>query len=324
MDPSLYRYVLRKSFRHQLALSAIIVVATALALVPIELQKRIVNVAIKGGNLRALVFYTVTFLAAILLAGLLKYLLNTYEALIGETLVRDLRAELLERILRLPPERVRALPAGQLSSIMLAEVEELNLFFAQAFSVPLVAGFTFVAVTGYMALLNPWLAMAALHPLQLWLIPKLQRRVTALSRERVVLFRSLSDHLQDAVRRADELDAAERPVEEMRRFAGELDRIFAVRMRTNVIKYFVKALSNFLGKFPPFLIFLVGGWLIVARPGSFDLGSLVAFLAAYDRLQEPWHELVLYYQQKEIARARYDQVLAYLAEPEQAPAAIAA
>jgi len=316
MGAGLYRYVIRKSLRHQLALTAIILVSTALALVPIELQKRIVNVAIEGRDLRALGLYCAGFLLASLAAGTLKFILNTYESLIGETLVRDLRAELLARILRLPPERARALAPGQLSSIMLAETEELNQFFAQAFSVPLVAGLTFVAITGYIALLNPWLALAALHPVQLWLIPKLQRRVTALSRERVVHVRTLSDHLQDVVGRPERLGIDDRATDEMRRFAIELHRIFATRMRTNVVKYSVKWLSNFLAKFPPFLLFLVGGWLIIARPGAFDLGSLVAFLAAFERLNEPWHELVLYYQQKEIALARYDQVLTYFDRPD--------
>lgn len=316
MRPGLYRYVLQKSIRHQLALAAIVFLATGLALVPIELQKRIVNVAIASRDLGALSLYCAAFLGALFLAGAVKYALNTYESLIGEWLARDLRAELLERILRLPAARARVLSPGQLSSIMLAEVEELSPFFAQAFSVPLVAGLTFVAVTGYMAVLNPWLALAAIHPVQLWLIPKLQRRVTALSRERVVLFRALADHLQAAVRHPDPRGNPAATLDEMGRFTGELQGIFATRMRANVIKYLIKGISNFLAKFPPFLLFLVGGWLIIARPGSFDLGSLVAFLAAYDRLNESWHELVLYYQQKEIALARYDQVMAYLGEPE--------
>ena len=54
MGPGLYRYVLQKSLRHQLALAAIIFLATGLALVPIELQKRIVNVAIAGRDFGAL------------------------------------------------------------------------------------------------------------------------------------------------------------------------------------------------------------------------------------------------------------------------------
>jgi hypothetical protein len=65
----------------------------------------------------------------------------------------------------------------------------------------------------------------------------------------------------------------------------------------------------------PFLIFLGSGWLIITRPGSFDIGSLVASLAAYDRLNEPWQELLDYYSLKEIAVTRYAQIMASVASP---------
>ena len=81
-------------------------------------------------------------------------------------------------------------------------------------------------------------------------------------------------------------------------------------MRIYRVKYLIKWIGNFLAKLGPFFLFLLGGWLIIARPGSFDLGSLVAVLAAYDRLNEPWQELLDYYQQKEVARVRYRQVIA--------------
>jgi hypothetical protein len=51
------------------------------------------------------------------------------------------------------------------------------------------------------------------------------------------------------------------------------------------------------------------------RPGSFDIGSLVASLAAYDRLNEPWQELLDYYSLKEIAVTRYAQIMASVASP---------
>ncbi len=75
------------------------------------------------------------------------------------------------------------------------------------------------------------------------------------------------------------------------------------------MKYLIKWIGNLLAKLGPFFLLLVGGWLIIERPGSFDLGSLVAALSAYERLNEPWQELLDYYQQKEIARDRYEQVL---------------
>ena len=193
--------------------------------------------------------------------------------------------------------------------MILAEAEELGQFFGQAFAVPLVSGLTLLAVTGYMAYLNPWMALFALHPLQLWLIPKLQRQVNALSRERVLLGRRLSDQVQWSVGQPDEIRRSDRSTDALRPFRDEAHGIFRVRVRIYRVKYLIKWIGNFLAKLGPFFLFLVGGWLIIERPGSFDVGSLVAALAAYERLNEPWQELLDYYQQKEIAQVRYEQVV---------------
>jgi hypothetical protein len=56
-----------------------------------------------------------------------------------------------------------------------------------------------------------------------------------------------------------------------------------------------------------------------ACPGTFDFGSLVAALAAYERLNEPWQELLDYYQQREIAKVRYEQIVATCEAPSSPP-----
>lgn len=307
LERSLYRYVVRRSLRHQLALSALVLLSTAVGLAPLELQKRIVNQAIELRDLPALATYSAAFLLAVLVAGLLKYLITNYEGMIAEMVLRDFREELYRRLILAGPSR---LSAAQLISMVLAEAEELGQFFGQAFAVPLVSGLTLLAVTGYMAYLNPWMALFALHPLQLWLIPRLQRRVNALSRERVLLGRRLSDHLQWSVAHIETVRTEHEPAPALQRFRDHAEGIFRVRVRIYRVKYFIKWIGNFLAKLGPFFLFLVGGWLIIQRPGSFDVGSLVAALAAYERLNEPWQELLDYYQQKEIAQVRYEQIVA--------------
>lgn len=310
LERNVYRYVVRRSLRHQLALSAFVLLSTAVGLAPLELQKRIVNLAIAFRDLRALVAYSAGFLLAVLVAGLLKYLITNYEGMIAEMILRDFRDELYQRVLRARPNRPAQLSAAQLISMILAEAEELGQFFGQAFAVPLVSGLTLLAVTGYMAYLNPWMALFALHPLQFWLIPRLQQRVNALSRERVLLGRRLSDHLQGSVEHTATIQTDDGPASALQRFRDQADGIFRIRVRLYRVKYLIKWIGNFLAKLGPFFLFLVGGWLIIARPGSFDVGSLVAALAAYERLNEPWQELLDYYQQKEIAKVRYEQIVA--------------
>lgn len=317
MERNLYRYIIRRSLRHQLTLTAIIFVSIGVSLIPLDLQKRIINKAIAMGDLTALLWLCAGFLGAVLAGAGLKYVITNYVGWISETMLSELRRDLYQRILRFPLPHFRNTSAGQLIAMIVGEVEELGIFFGEALSTPIQHGLTLLALIGYMAYLNPWMAMAgvAIYPFQIWLIPKLQRRVSVLSRERVQLVRGLSDRIQESVAGAQEIYANDTVAFESSLFGGWLERIFRVRIRIYNLKYLIKQLNNFLAKLGPFLLFLIGGWFIITRPALFDLGSLVAFLSAYERLNEPWRELLNYYQQKDVAEVKYEQVIANFEVP---------
>ena len=311
----LYRYVAEQSLRHQLGLTVLVAVLSALALIPIEMQRRLVNQGIGTGRLAVLVWYGVAFLLSALIVTTLKFAVNLYQAYIAEHVLRAFRSELYDRILLFPVDRLASTPPAQLVSVVLAEAGELTEFFGQAFSIPLVSGFTLIAVSIYLAALNPWtLTLLALHPIEVWLIPRLQRRVNRFSRSRVVLGRHLSADVVYTVGRRTSTDAG--PAHEaadVKRFRRRLNRLLGTRVRAAVFANLIKWVGNAVARLGPFLIFLGGGWFIITRPGSFDLGSLVATLAAYDRLNDPWQELLDYYSLKEIAITRYAQIMASVA-----------
>ncbi len=321
METNLYRYIIKRSLRHQLALTVLAFVVTAVSLAPTDLRRRIINKAIAMSDLPALFLYCGLFLVAVLASGGLKYVITNYEGMISETMLRNLRTELYHRILRFPLPHFRNTSTGQLIAMLLGEVEDLGLFFGQAFSVPLVHGLKLLGNVGYMVWLNPWMALAgvALYPFQIWLIPKLQRRVSQMSRDRVQLVRHLSDHIQESVSGIQEIHANDTLAYESSGFRNQLQKIFQVRIQIYNLKYFIKWINNFLALLGPFFLFLIGGWFIIARPGSFDVGSLVAFLAAYEQLNEPWRELLNYYQQKEVAETKYEQVIANFDVPDLRP-----
>ena len=54
----------------------------------------------------------------------------------------------------------------------------------------------------------------------------------------------------------------------------------------------------------PFFFYSIGGYLVIR--GELSFGALVAVLAAYKDLSDPWKELLNYYQVKEDARVKYD------------------
>jgi ABC-type multidrug transport system fused ATPase/permease subunit len=196
LEPNLYRYIIRRSLRPQLALT-VIALALGLGLNPwtLTLTKEIINKAIGRGDLDALLWLCGSFLVAVLAQGGLKYVKQNLEGRVSESMLRDLRSELYQRILRFPLPHFRNTSTGQLVAMMLGEVEDIGQFFGEALSLPLFHGAMLLGSIAFMVSQNPWMALAGmtLFPVQIWLVRKLQRRVTQLTRERVKLVRTLSD-----------------------------------------------------------------------------------------------------------------------------------
>src|SRR5215468_8618246 len=257
----------------------------------LDLQKRIINQAIGKRNFDALLWLCGAFLGAVILNGALKYVKQNLEGYISETMLRDLRGELYNRILRFPLPYLKSTSTAQLVAMILGEVEDLGGYFGVALSTPAFNGAMLLGTFGYMVYANPWMALVAmiLFPIQMIFIRQLQRKVTTLSRDRVRMVRGLSDRIQESV--------------------SGLQGIFKIRLNIYNLKYLIKWVNNFLEKFGQFLLLLVGGWLIIHHPETFNLGILVAFLQAYSQLNEPWRELINFFQLKENARVKYEQVI---------------
>jgi ABC-type multidrug transport system fused ATPase/permease subunit len=72
---------------------------------------------------------------------------------------------------------------------------------------------------------------------------------------------------------------------------------------------------TFFTSFSPFIIFILGGYLAIK--GQLQLGSLVAFLSAQEKLFDPWRELLDMYQAHQEASVNYRRTMEYFdAAPE--------
>src|SRR5215471_14945230 len=201
METNLYRYIVRRSLKHQLILIGIIFALALLNPWMLSLTKQIINKAIGKGDLNLLVWLCSLYLGAVLGSGALKYIRQNLEGLISEQMLRNLRSELYDRILRFPLPHFRNTSTGQLVAMILGEVEDLGNFFGEALSTPAFHGAMLLGTIGYMVFTNPWMAGLGmiLFPVQIFFVRKLQRRVSHLSRERVRLVRGISDRIQESV-----------------------------------------------------------------------------------------------------------------------------
>ena len=318
MDRNLHRYIIKRSLKPQLVLIAIsFVLGLGLNPLMLDLQKRIINQAIGKRNFDALLWLCGFFLGAVIVNGALKYVRQNLEGYISETMLRDLRGELYNRILRFPLPYLKSTSTAQLVAMILGEVEDLGGYFGVALSTPAFHGAMLLGTFGFMVYANPWLALVAmiLFPIQMIFIRQLQRKVTTLSRDRVRMVRGLSDRIQESVSGLPEIYANDTVAYESGRYRKQLQRIFRIRLNIYNLKYLIKWINNFLEKFGQFLLLLVGGWLIIHHPETFNLGILVAFLQAYSQLNEPWRELINFFQLKENARVKYEQVIANFDPP---------
>ncbi|MEM9684520.1 MAG: ABC transporter ATP-binding protein, partial [Pseudomonadota bacterium] len=339
MENSIFRYILRYSTPQQIYVILVTVASYPFLFMSLELPKIIVNEAIDGSGppfefrlmglstdvsitqIQFLLTLSFTYLFLVFMNGAFKYHINVYKGQLGERLLRRLRYQLYERMLRFPLPRFRKVGQGEVIPIITAEVEPLGGFIGTAYADPMFYGGQLVIILSFIVLQDPWLGLAAIafYPLQIYLIPKLQRHVNRLAKRRIQNIRRLSDHIGESVSGIAEIRANDTSPLEMARFTQRLGRIYDIRFEIFRRKFFIKFLNNFIDKLTPFFFFSIGGYLVIH--GDLTLGALIAVLAAYKDLAAPWKEMLVWYQQKEDTKIKYEQVIELFSPDGMEPAA---
>ena len=103
----LYRYIAATSWHHQIPLLALTIGVFLLEVVPLELQRRVINDIVKHRPYGAVVLLCGAYASAVLVQGSTKLGLNIYRAWVGERAKRDLRRRALLRC-RMPFSAARS------------------------------------------------------------------------------------------------------------------------------------------------------------------------------------------------------------------------
>ena len=96
---SLFSWVFPGNVKLQVTLLFIIVVMVAARVLPLEMQKRIVNEAINLRDIELLFLYCGIYLAAVVFFSALKYMTNVLQTLITQRTTARMRKALYEHIL---------------------------------------------------------------------------------------------------------------------------------------------------------------------------------------------------------------------------------
>jgi ABC-type multidrug transport system fused ATPase/permease subunit len=312
---SLFSWILPGNGKLQIALVLLIAVTVFARVVPLEMQKRIVNEAIKLKKMDLLLIYCGIYLVSVLLASSLKYMITILQTRISENVLANMRKDLFAHILTLPLNFYRKAQPGMVVSALVTELTSAGSFVGLAISAPVINIMTLLAFAGYLIYLNPILAIIslALYPIILFIIPFLQRGANTANKKRVDSTRTISSLIGEAISGIHEIQGNGTFRMENRRFGKLVDQMLKIRILWTLYKQGVKVTNNFFVSLGPFVIFILGGYL--AMQGKLELGAMVAFLSAQEKLYDPWKELIEFYQVYMDAAISYKRTMEYFDTP---------
>jgi putative ABC transport system ATP-binding protein len=352
MDSNLFRYIWRHSRREQLAILLLVALSMPLYFLSLNLPKDIVNRGIQGqgfagptdtqtflrtpvplsetltgerlyfyqgmqlNQMELLLSLSFVFLALVIANGLFKFVINTAKGRMGERVLRRLRYQLVDRLMRFPLPHLRRVKQAEAATMVKDEVEPLGGFIGDAFISPAFLGGQALTAMVFILAQSVWLGMIALVivAIQAGLIPKLRIPILRLGKQRQLTARELAGRVGELVDGGLEIHAHDTSNLERSDISHRLGKIFDIRYEIFRRKFFVKFLNNFLSQLTPFIFYAVGG--VLAIQGELDIGALVAVIAAYKDLPGPVKELIDWEQRRQDVQIKYDTVIEQFQPPE--------
>ena len=249
------------------------------------------------------------FLALVVANGLFKLYINTYKGRMGERILRRLRYELFDRVLRYPLARFRRTRASEVASMIKDEVEPMGEFIGDAFTQPLFLGGQALVALLFIFLQNTYLGIATLIVIgfQAWLIPILRRRLIELGKQRQIAARHFAGRLGEVVEGIQEAHTNDTTNYERAEMTSILGKLFFIRFELFQRKFSVKFINNLLIQFLSFFFYAVGGYLAIR--GTLDVGQLLGVIVAYKDLPAPVRGLIAHDQKRLTVEVRYAQII---------------
>ena len=283
---SLISWIISKNTWLQFVLVITAIFAVFANVFPLEMQRRIINDAINLRKFDLLVFYCGLYLIAVIAASMLKYLINILQNIIGQRTLADMRKALYAHILTIPLSFYRTTQPGMVVSALTTELATAGDFVGMAVAIPVTNLLMLLAFAGYLFWLNPLLAAITLsiYPVVVLLVSVLQKRVNIYNRKRVDAGRKVSSKVGESIAGIHEIQANGAFSIENKKFASIVDHLRKIRIIWNLYRIAVKTINSLFTNFSRLLVFALGGYLAIN--GRLELGALVAFLSAQEKLAE--------------------------------------
>lgn len=298
-----YRAIWRHTAAQQISLIALSVLVAALAAIPIDYQKRIINLLDDDISHEVLLWLGAEMLGVILLSLSLKWLLGYRTGTTGEGAIRFLRTLVVETAEESTKGEVE-IKRGTIANVISSETEAVGKFVGDSFAEPMLQFGTLVSVLGYIAFTLPNLAWVViiLIAMQAAIVLTVQLRINQKVKERVIALRRSVNRIT-----SEELAAVKSEVEQ------DFDEIYEARRRVFLLKLSNKWILSSLNAVGLVFVLMYGGWLVLEDRS--DVGSVVAATIALGRMQGPWQRLITYYRNLSAVFVQFELLRKLLVSP---------
>ena len=294
-----YKRIWAHTGRRQILLIVLSLIVAALAAAPLRYQKDIINGLGPDMELARLVWLCAGYLGVIVLTNIFKYVLNYRSSLLGEDTIRDIRQGIYKARFSAETETTR--DTGTLATIISAESEEVGRFVGAAIANPLLQVGTLLSVITYIAATQPYLGVFLVLIVlpQAAIVLVLQERVNRRVKERTLVLREASSTISE--------ENLERIRDAQQGVLDDFDHIYTTRRGIFRLKLSMKFAMNLLNGIGLVGILLIGGVLMMH--GRSDVGTVVASIAALERISAPWRTLLGFYKEMSAVRVKFDLIM---------------
>jgi ATP-binding cassette subfamily B protein len=232
---------------------------------------------------RVLLVVLAIYVTSAVLAWLAGYLLND---VVQGTVLR-MRAEVEDKVNRLPLSYFDKQPRGELLSRVTNDIDNLSQSLQQTMSQLLTSVLTVFAVLGMMLWISPLLAVVALIsvPLSMILTGTVMKRSQGMFVQQWRRTGRLNAHIEETFSGHALVKVFGRQAEAERVFAEENDELFRASFGAQFVSGLIMPIMMFIGNLNYVLVAVIGGLRVAS--GSLSLGDVQAFIQYSRQFTQP-------------------------------------
>ena len=278
----------------------------------VDLLKRVIDLSISKGADFSLWILIAQAVVAILVGMLSNYLVVRTAGAFKSVILRDLRRDTVNHIMRVAPSDMEKQNFGdimeRLSSDIAVVSGYMETYFKDCLYVPIVV----TVFTVYLIAMNPLLAVLCLGPLFI-MVPisiKLLKPVKMAQTEYVKKIGMTNNHIQEVFDGVDVIKSYNLQERMQKKYYDALKETLDISNKNDLWQYNIEPLSALIREAPTAIALCVGGYF--ALKGVFTIGILVAFISGINKINEPLvyaYQLVVRTQMAMISANRVLEIL---------------